>query len=108
MVEAAGIKTGEAVMVVTHPGGKKTLCFADVFMNVPAEGASFRARVAGFAGKPGLPWLLKLVFLKDKAAFRAQLLGWADDAAVTRLVPSHGTIVTEGARDLLRAVALGL
>lgn len=108
VVEAAGIKTGEAVMEVTHPGGKKTLCFADVFMNVPAEGASLRARFAGFAGKPGLSWLLKLAFLKDKSAFRAQLLGWAEDPQLARIVPSHGKIVTDGARELLRAVALGL
>lgn len=108
VVEAAGMKTGEAVMVVTSPGGKKSICFADVFMNAPKEGASLGARLAGFAGKPGLPWLMKLAFLKNKAAFKAQLLAWADDPQVERIVPSHGTIITVGARTMLRTVATEL
>lgn len=104
VMEAAGMKHGEGVMVVTSEG-KKSLCFADVFMNVPKEGAPLGVRLAGFAGKPGLPWLMKLVFLKDKAAFRAQLNGWADDPSVVRLIPSHGVPVTDGARALLKQMA---
>lgn len=103
---AAGTKNGEPVMIVNSPDGKRTsLVFADLFMNVPAEGASLFARVMGIAGGPKLPWVIKMFFVKDKPALRAQYERLAALPTLCRLIPSHGNILTSDAASALKQVA---
>lgn len=109
VVPGAGLKNGEPVMIVRSPDRKRTsLVFADIFMNIPSEGAGLVPRLAGLAGGPRIPWVMKAMFAKDTAALKAQLLQLADDPTLARLIPSHGHIVASNAGSTLKALAEGL
>src|SRR5579883_549774 len=93
---AAGMKSGEPILTVNSAGGQ-SLMFADSFMNVPAGPAPLFARIAGIPGGPRIPRLIKFAFVKDKKALRAQLERLASLPHLTRLIPSHGEIVSKDA-----------
>lgn len=105
-VGAAGTKNGEAILSVRSPDQQRlSLAFADMFMNIPSAGASLMSRVIGFTGGPKVPGLMKLMVLKDRHAFKAQLSGWAADQTLARLIPSHGDLVSTDTRATLQGIA---
>ena len=102
----AGTKNGEPVMITHSPDGKRTsLMFADVFMNMPSEGASFLPRLIGMTGGPKVPGIIKMLFVKDKPALRSHLDRLASMSTLARLIPSHGGIVSEDAAGVLKRAA---
>jgi hypothetical protein len=101
-----GVKSGEPVMFVTSGGGV-SLVYSDVFQNNNKASIPFMFRLMGFVG-PRTPPLFKMLFVKDKAALRAQLTKWAQTPNLKRLVPTHGELVEHDAAALLRTVAEGL
>jgi hypothetical protein len=105
-----GTKNGEPVMIVESAGGARTsLMFADMFMNVPtAPGATLFARFAGIMGGPKIPWLIKAAFVKDKRALRSHYERLAAIPSLSRIVPSHGHLVTADAASVLNKVAATL
>jgi hypothetical protein len=106
IIPVEGTKHGEPVMVVRSGDGKRTsLVFCDLFMNIPSEGAGFVPRLVGLAGGPRVPWVMKMMFVKDAPSFKKQLLGWAEEPSLARLIPSHGAIVAQEAGRTLKEVA---
>ncbi len=105
----AGAKTGEpAVMVKSDAGRRVSLLLSDVLQNNPKGSLGFLPRLMGFAGGPKVVPVFKMMFLKDKAALKQQLTGWADLPGLARLVPCHGEAVTAGAAAALRAAAAAI
>jgi hypothetical protein len=104
-----GMKSGEPVMIVESAGGERqSLVFADALMNIPGEGASLFARLAGLAGGPRVPRVIKWAFVRDKRALRAHLERLAALPRLARLIPSHGGIVVDDAAGVLRRIAATL
>jgi hypothetical protein len=103
-----GVKNGEPVLVVTSGGGRVSLLFSDVIMNLSKGSIGLLPRVMGFAGGPKVPPVFRMMFLKDKAAVKAQLESWSNLPGLARLVPFHGDLVNAGAPEALRAAAAKL
>jgi hypothetical protein len=103
-----GVKNGEPALVVTSGGGRVSLLFSDVIMNLSASSIGLLPRIMGFAGGPKVPPVFRMMFLKDKAAVKAQLESWAGLPGLARLVPFHGDLITSGAPEALRAAAARL
>lgn len=106
-IEAAqGTKMGEPVILVRSVGGQRvSILFADVIQNSPKESLSFPLRLFGFAGGPKVVPVFKMLFLKDKRAFKEQLERWANLPGLERIVPCHGDIVATGAAAALMQAA---
>jgi hypothetical protein len=96
----------EAALVVRRPGGT-TIILNDLIGNMrPSPGFAGWVRwLMGFAGDaPRFPFFAKRFIVKDKPALKAQLEKWADDAALRRVLVSHGDPI-ENPRDALRKLA---
>ena len=106
----AGTKGHEAALTVKSTHGT-TLILNDLVGNMhDASGfAGWLLRRAGFAGdQPQIPKVVKVGMIDDKQALRAQLLQWADDASLARILVSHGEPIEERPREALRELAASL
>jgi hypothetical protein len=105
-----GTRGREAALVVRRRGGT-TLVLNDLVGNV--RGASglrgWLLRRMGFAGAAAhIPALVRLRLVQDREALRAQLLRWADDATLCRIVVSHGEVIASAPQQALRDLAASL
>ena len=97
--------------MVRRPAGV-TLVVNDILANVRYPhgiGAHIMARLFGFGvNGPRVPWIGKRLFLKDARAFAAAFRAWADEAALKRIVVSHGDVITDEPQAVLMRVAAEL
>jgi hypothetical protein len=103
-----GVKNGEPALIVTSGGGRVSVLFSDVIMNVSKASLGFLPRLLGFGGGVKIVPLFRMMFLKDKPSLKAQLEQLAGVAGLVRLVPCHGDLVPAGAPEALRAAAATL
>jgi hypothetical protein len=100
-----GVKNGEPGLFVNSGNGRVTLLIADAIMNNSKASIGFLPRLMGFAGGPKVVPVFKMMFLKDKQAFKSHLEEWAGLSGVVRLVPCHGDVVTASVSEALRDAA---
>lgn len=103
----AGTRDREAALLVRTPGGT-TLVLNDLVGNIRnASGAGgWFLGLMRFAGtRPQIPRPVKWTLVKDKSALRAQLLQWADNASLKRILVSHGDPIEANPRETLRELA---
>lgn len=102
-----GTRGQEAALVVRRGGGT-TLVLNDVVANIrhPKGFGGWLLGLMGFAGEEAhVPAPVKLVLVKDSDELRAQLLRWASDASLRRIVVSHGDVIEERPQQVLRELA---
>jgi|SRR3954452_15722687 hypothetical protein len=107
----AGMREAESALVVRREAGT-SLVINDAISNVrhpQGVGANIMARLFGFGVKrPQMAREVRWFVVSDKAALARQLRAWADVPDLRRLVVSHGDIIEEKPKEVLRAVALTL
>ena len=95
-----GNKLGEPVIEVRSDGGSKvSLIFGDLIQNNAPESVNLMFRMMGFGGEPKVVPMFKLMFVKDKARTRDQLVRWSEIKGLSRLLPSHGNLVAQVEND---------
>jgi hypothetical protein len=105
---ARSTKLDEPVMIVKSGGGARaSIVTSDVFQNNQAVQTAFMFRLMGFLG-PKTPPMFKMLFLKDKAGLRTEMERWAATPNLARIIPSHGTVITDDPAGALRRAAAGL
>jgi len=105
-----GTRGHEAALMVRSAGGC-TLILNDVVGNIhDAKGfGGWLLRLAGFAGdEPHIPSVVKMMVVDDTQALRLQLIEWAAMPTLTRIVVSHGDIIEDNPRQVLRELAASL
>ncbi len=110
LVIVPGTGEREAALEVRRPGGL-TLVVNDVIGNIrDAHGfGGWLLKRMGFAGEePHVPGPVKFAMVEDKKALRAQFLAWANDAALRRILVSHGDPIEEDPQGALKALAAAL
>jgi hypothetical protein len=65
-------------------------------------------RLLGFAGGPKVVRVFKMLFVKDKAALRAELDKMAKLPKLARIVPFHGDVVATDPAGALEAARAAL
>jgi hypothetical protein len=78
-----------------------------VVNNLPKMSGVFGFLLAP-TGKPSVPRLAKWITVSDKPALRAHLEKLAATPNLSRIIVSHGAVMTGQAGDILRTVASGL
>jgi hypothetical protein len=109
-VVVPGTGENEAALEVRGANGT-TLILNDMVGNLRKRSGfgGWLLRLLGFAGdEPHIPVPVKLVMLKDKAAFAAQLRRWAQLPSLKRILVSHGTTIDKDAPAALRKLAASL
>lgn len=102
-VTVKGMSGHEAALLVRRPAGT-TLIVNDVIGNMPKD-SGFVLRLTGFAGdEPHIPVPIRMS-LKEKEVLRDQLLAWADEPGLKRLIMSHGDPIETDVQGQLRALA---
>ena len=105
-VTVEGLSGHEAALIVRREAGT-TLIVNDVIGNMP-HGAGLVLRLTGFAGHaPHIPLPVK-AGVKDKSVLREQLLAWADEPNLKRIIMSHGDPIEWDVPGRLRALAESL
>jgi hypothetical protein len=107
---ADGTGGHEATLLVRRAGGT-TLVLNDLIGNLRRKGGfeGWLLHVTGFGGDgPEIPAVEKLLLIKNKQALHAQLLAWADDPSLRRILMSHGEPIEHDPAGALRAVAAAL
>jgi hypothetical protein len=99
-----GVKLGEPVLTVKS-GARTTLLFGDAIQNTPKETVPFMFKMMGFGGGPKVVPVFKMMFVNGKAPLRSRFEALATTPGLSRLVPSHGSIVASDAGTALRAAA---
>ncbi len=110
LVEVAGTRGQEAALVVRR-GGDTTLVLNDIVANIhhPSGFGGWLLGLMGFAGDEAqVPAPTRMMMVKDTDALRAQLLRWADDASLKRIVVSHGEVIEDRPQQVLRELAATL
>lgn len=105
-----GTQGHEAALVVRRAAGT-TLVLNDLIGNIRGESGfgGWLLRMMGLAGdEPQIPVTTRLALVKDKQALRAQLLAWADDASLRRILVSHGGPIEDEPAHALRELAAAL
>jgi hypothetical protein len=105
---AAGVKTGEPVLIVTSGGGRVSLLFSDVIMNNSNKAIGLLPRMLGFAGSVKIVPIFRMMFLKDKKALKQQVERWTELTGLTRLVPCHGDVLSSSPSEALRTASATL
>ena len=109
-VTVPGTRGREAALVVRTPNGT-TLVLNDVVGNI-RDAAGFGGwllHLAGFAGKEAqIPAVVKMAVIDDTKALRTQLLQWAEIESLVRILVSHGSVIEENPRQVLRDLAASL
>jgi hypothetical protein len=107
-VTVPGIAGKEGALLVRREGST-TLVLNDLLANVSHPhglGAHIMARLLGFGvSAPQVPYVGKWMFVKDKAAFASAFRNWADDSSLERIIVSHGDVLEDNPRRVLRDVA---
>ena len=94
----------EGALVVRRPSGT-TLIVNDLIGNMDRD-AGFLPRLMGYAGdQPQIPTGVRLGLAGNKAQLRQQLLAWADDASLKRIIVSHGGPIEDRPAAELRRLA---
>lgn len=105
-VTVSGMEGHEAALIVRRPGGT-TLIVNDIIGNMPHD-SGFVLRITGFAGhEPHIPVPIKMG-VKEKDILRGQLLAWAGEPDLRRIIMSHGDPIETDAAGQLRALAATL
>jgi hypothetical protein len=105
-----GTRGHEAALVVRRPDGT-TLVLNDLVANIHNESgfSGWLLRLMGLAGETAhIPKRVELLMVKDTDAVRAQLLQWASDATLRRVIVSHGDVIDRQPRQALRLLAASL
>ncbi|HEV7554747.1 MAG TPA: hypothetical protein VGO00_04775 [Kofleriaceae bacterium] len=107
--EIAGTRGREAMMTVLS-AGRRSIVVADAIFNMPhlsgAHGFVLR-HVTGSSGGPRVSRFAKLILIKDKRAFAAQLDQLATPDLV-RVIVGHHEMITDKPADTLRDIAATL
>jgi hypothetical protein len=106
-ITVPGTRGREAALLVRTPNGT-TLVLNDLVGNIRhASGfGGWLLKTMGFAGDaPHIPNVVKMSMVEDEHALKAQLLAWADDASIKRILVSHGAPIEEHPADELRGLA---
>ena len=106
-VTIAGSQDREAALMVRTASGT-TLVLNDVVGNIHDERGlgGWLLRLAGFAGDEAqIPRVVKMRLVEDEKALRAQLLEWADNPTLNRILVSHGAPIEDDPRGTLRKIA---
>lgn len=105
---APGVGDMEAILWVRREG-RASLVVNDILANVRHPhglGAHIMARLLGFGVKrPQMPKVGKKMFVKDAHALAQGFRAWADEPGLTRIVPSHGDVISRDPAGVLRQVA---
>lgn len=105
-VTVSGMSGHEAALIVRRPAGT-TLIVNDIIGNMPRD-SGFILRLTGFAGdEPHIPVPIRMT-VKEKSALRDQLLAWAEEPGLKRIIMSHGDPIEDDAPGQLRALAATL
>jgi hypothetical protein len=105
-----GTRGHEAALVVRRAGGT-TLVLNDIVGNIRDEHGigGWLLRRMGFAGDEAhVPTPVKLMLVKDRADLRGQLARWAEIETLRRVVVSHGDVIEDDPRGVLRELAASL
>jgi hypothetical protein len=97
-----GVKQNEGVVEVRSPGGT-TLVFNDVIANHPKLRGVWGVVLAP-TGQPGIPRVIRMLMIKDKAKLRAHLEQLAALPDLRRVIVSHGKMLTDPAAELRTAL----
>jgi len=106
-VSVPGTQDGESALMVKGPSGT-TLVVNDLIGNVHGTRGfgGWLLRLMKFAGEgPHVPLPVKFKLIKDRSAFKAQLLRWADIADLRRILVSHGSTIETDPHGALRTLA---
>lgn len=110
LIVVPGIGGHEAALEVRRASGL-TVIVNDIIANVAHPhgiGAHIMARVFGFGvSEPQIPRPVQRG-LDDKPALAKQLLAWAADPSLQRIIVSHGDVIEGDAAEVLRALAATL
>jgi len=107
---ADGTGGHEGVLLVRRAGGT-TLVLNDLIGNLRRKEGfeGWLLHVMGFGGDgPEIPAVEKLLLVDNRARLRAQLLAWAGDPGLRRILMSHGEPIEHDPAGALRAVAATL
>jgi hypothetical protein len=110
LIAVPGTGERELALEVRRADGT-TLVLNDIVGNVrDASGfGGWMLRLMGFAGdQPQVPFPIKLVLVKDKAALARQLRQWAELPSLKRILVSHGSTIDDDPCGALRKLAASL
>ena len=110
LLTVPGTDGREAALEVRKADGL-TLVLNDVVGNIrDSHGfGGWMLRRMGFAGdEPHVPGPVKLAMVESKAALRAQLLCWAAEPGLKRILVAHGDAIEENPRGALEELAASL
>jgi len=106
----AGIRESEGVMIVRSAGGA-SLIFNDAVFNMPhgrgLAGFIFRY-LTGSTGGPRVTRLFRMMAVKDRPAFKADLGSLAETPGLVRIIVSHHEPIADRPAEVLRRVAEAL
>jgi hypothetical protein len=106
-----GVGEREAALRVRRQG-RTTLVINDILANVRHPhgiGAHIMARLLGFGvRRPQIPCVGKRMFVNDRRALAAAFRRWASELNLTRIVVSHGDVISDEPRAVLERVAASL
>jgi len=109
-VTVPGTGDNEAALEVRGANGT-TLILNDMVGNIRKTSGfgGWLLRLMGFAGdEPHIPVPVKLMMIRDKMAFAAQLRRWAELPSLKRVLVSHGSTIEDNAPGSLRKLAASL
>lgn len=103
-----GVGGKEGALTVTRQG-RLTLLLNDILANVRHPhgiGAKIMARLFGFGVRePQMPRVGRKMFVEDEKAIGGAFRRWALMANLTRIVVSHGDVITDNPRKVLARMA---
>jgi hypothetical protein len=97
----------EAALMVRRRQGS-TLVLNDLIANIRHESGfgGWLLRMMGFAGDaPHVPGIVKAQVVSDRESLRGQLLEWAADSSLRRILVSHGEPMDQNVPGALRTLA---
>jgi len=109
-ITVPGTREQEAALEIINPNGV-TLVLNDIIANIrDAHGFSgWMLKLMGFAGdEPHVPITIRMMLIENKKALAAQLLRWAGIPTLRRIIVSHGEIIGDDPRGVLRELAVQL
>ena len=98
-----GLKDAEGVVEI-KTDGKTTLVFNDCVNNLPKLSGLFGFLLSP-TGSPAVPRITRWFMMKDGEAFKAHLNKLAETPGLTRLIVSHGKVMSDKPDEILKTVA---
>ena len=98
-----GVRRREGVLLVKSDDGVSAV-FCDTVLNLPKL-SGFLGWILNPTGMLAVPRPTRSLFAKDLGALRKDLLRIAGDDGLVRVIPGHGAIVRDRAKEQLRAAA---